>query len=44
MVFDDSNATHIENILNEFCDKNFIKEIDYTKFNLKKCYFHRISK
>jgi predicted O-methyltransferase YrrM len=44
MIFDDSNATHIENILNEFCENNFIKEIDYSIFSLRKCYFHRIFK
>ena len=44
MIFDDTNAKHIENILNEFCKNNFIKEIDYSIFNLRKCYFHRIFK
>jgi hypothetical protein len=42
IVFDDSNAKHIETILNRFVKNNFIKEIDYLKMNLKKCYFHRI--
>lgn len=43
MIFDDTNATHISNIINEYCKKNFIKEIDYSG-NLKKCFFHRIFK
>jgi len=43
MIFDDSNAKHISNILNEFCAKNFIKEIEYSG-NLNKCFFHRIFK
>ena len=43
MIFDDSNATHISNILNKYCKKNFIKEIDYSG-NLKECFFHRIFK
>jgi len=42
IVFDDSNAEHIEKILNDFCEKNFIKEINYSKYNLKICYFHKI--
>lgn len=43
MIFDDTNAVHISKILNEYCEKNFIKEIDYSE-DLKKCFFHRIFK
>jgi hypothetical protein len=43
MIFDDTNSTHISKIINEYCKKNFIEEIDYSG-NLKKCYFHRIFK
>lgn len=43
MIFDDTNATHISNIINKYCENNFIKEIDYSA-NLKKCFFHRIFK
>ena len=43
IIFDDTNAVHISKILNEYCEKNFIKEIDYSE-DLKKCFFHRIFK
>lgn len=43
MIFDDTNATHISNIINRYCENNFIKEIDYSG-NLKKCIFHKIFK
>lgn len=43
VIFDDTNATHISNIINKYCQSNFIKELDYS-FNLKKCFFHRIFK
>lgn len=42
LVFDDSHAPHIQRILNEFCEKNFIVEVDYTAHHLEKCHFHRI--
>ena len=41
MIFDDSNALHIESILNHYCKNKFIKEIDYSP-KLQKCLFHRI--
>lgn len=44
MIFDDSNAKHIEKILNKFCKEKFITEIEYSEYNLEKCYFHRIFK
>ena len=43
MIFDDTNAPHISQIINKYCKNNFIKEIDYSD-NLKKCFFHRIFK
>ena len=43
MIFDDTNALHISQIINKYCKNNFIKEIDYSD-NLKKCFFHRIFK
>ena len=43
MIFDDTNAEHISYILNEYCKKGFITEIDYSN-NLKECFFHRIFK
>jgi len=43
MIFDDTNARHISQIINKYCKNNFIKEIDYSD-NLKKCFFHRIFK
>lgn len=43
MIFDDTNAHHISQIINKYCENNFIKEIDYSD-NLKKCFFHRIFK
>ena len=44
MIFDDSNAKHIGDILDEYCKNGIIKEIDYNQMNLEKCYFHRIFK
>jgi hypothetical protein len=41
MIFDDSNASHIESILNHYCKNKYIKEIDYSP-KLQKCHFHRI--
>jgi hypothetical protein len=43
LIFDDTNDHSIANILNEHCQRNFIKEIDYSG-NLSKCFFHRIFK
>ena len=44
MIFDDTNAPVIDKILQEHCNNNFIKEIDYSKHGLQKCFFHRIFK
>ena len=41
MIFDDTNAMHISNILNEYCQKKLIKEICYSE-TLRECFFHRI--
>ena len=44
LVFDDSNFGVIENILTDFINKGFIKEINYDDFNLVKTPPHRIFK
>ena len=42
LIFDDSHAPHIQRVLNVFCEKNFITEVNYTEHHLEKCHFHRI--
>jgi predicted O-methyltransferase YrrM len=44
MIFDDSNAKHIGDILDEYCKSGIIEEINYRQLGIKKCYFHRIFK
>ena len=44
LIFDDSNANHINIILENNIKLNIIKEINYEEYELEKCYFHRIFK
>jgi hypothetical protein len=42
LVFDDSNDLVISKLLNEYITNNFIKEINYEKYGLKSCFYHKI--
>ena len=44
LVFDDSNFEVIENVLSNFVNKKFIKEIEYSKLDLVQTPPHRIFK
>lgn len=37
MIFNDTNAHHISQLINKYCGNNLMKEIDYSA-NLKKCF------